>query len=157
MIHLRRMTEVEYQSWLAIVVADYAREKMEAGFFKSEEALQKSKNEFSKLLPDGIDTPDQYLYSIVDSSELEAVGMIWFARINGQAGPMAYIYDLMVYSAYRRRGYGEAAMHLLEEKVHEVGLDTIELNVFGQNRPARALYQKMGYSEAAITMNKKIT
>ncbi|MEN6409658.1 MAG: GNAT family N-acetyltransferase [Anaerolineaceae bacterium] len=156
MIQLCSMTEEAYQKWLAISVADYAKQKADAGFFKPEEALQKSKDEFARILPQGLATPDQYLYSITTEEPSEVVGMIWFASLRGQTGPLAYIYDLMIYPAYRRHGYGEAAMRLLEEKVRELGLNTIELNVFGHNLSARALYEKVGYNTAAITMTKKL-
>ncbi|MCK5786660.1 MAG: GNAT family N-acetyltransferase [Candidatus Sabulitectum sp.] len=38
----------------------------------------------------------------------------------------------------------------------EEGIREIELHVFGHNTPARALYQKIGYVEADVTMRKQI-
>lgn len=157
MIQLRSMTRAEYQAWFEFSVADYADQKSKAGFFRPEEAYQKSKEEFNKILPEGIETPNHFLYSIVDDTLPEPVGSLWFCNHKGQAGPIAFIYQLEINPAYRRHGYGEAAMRLLEAKVRELGLDTIELNVFGWNLAARALYEKVGYIPAAITMNKKLS
>jgi RimJ/RimL family protein N-acetyltransferase len=40
----------------------------------------------------------------------------------------------------------------LERATAELGLDRIELNVFGGNHGARRLYTSLGYDEMAVTM-----
>ena len=62
----------------------------------------------------------------------------------------------LAHSLFRRRGYGEQAMAAIEDKVRELGLDTIDLHVFGFNTAARALYEKMGYSVTDVNMRKRL-
>ena len=38
----------------------------------------------------------------------------------------------------------------------ELGIDRVELHVFGHNAPARALYEKAGYTPASIVMVKQL-
>lgn len=47
----------------------------------------------------------------------------------------------------RGQGVGAQAMLFLEECIQTKGLSRIELGVFEFNRPARKLYQKLGYQE----------
>jgi ribosomal protein S18 acetylase RimI-like enzyme len=47
-------------------------------------------------------------------------------------------------------------MLLLEDEARAKGLDRIILNVYGNNEPARSLYQSLGYDERAVTMAKQL-
>jgi ribosomal protein S18 acetylase RimI-like enzyme len=68
----------------------------------------------------------------------------------------AFIYDIIIFEEYRRRGYGEATMLAVEEKVREQGLNSIALHVFGHNHAAKTLYEKIGYEITDINMMKKV-
>ena len=45
---------------------------------------------------------------------------------------------------------------VLEDKVRELGLDSISLHVFGHNHAAIALYQAAGYETTDLHMVKKL-
>ena len=45
----------------------------------------------------------------------------------------------------------------LEQEARALGLDRIELNVFGANAVARDLYGSLGYEEIAVWMGKSLT
>ena len=47
----------------------------------------------------------------------------------------------------RGRGIGYKAIRFLEQQISTEGLKRIELGVFEFNKPARALYRKLGYQE----------
>ncbi len=159
MVTLQPMTPAEYEPWLKAGIQEYADEKVRAGNWSADEALERSAEEHRKLLPQGLDTPDSYLYTIMaDSSPgagLTAVGMVWLA-VPPWKPPVAFIYDFLIYEPYRRRGYASQALAALEEKVRALGLDTIGLHVFGHNHAARALYEKAGYVVTNINMTKKL-
>ncbi len=156
MVRLVPMNDLEYQAYLAFAVSDYADEKAAAGNWQPSEALERSAQEFQKLLPDGVATPDNYLFKIEDQALGATVGMIWLARMMQGAHPIMFIYDFRIDEAYRRKGYGEQAMRAAEEQAKALGFDTIALHVFGHNHAARALYEKMGYEITNINMAKKL-
>lgn len=54
------------------------------------------------------------------------------------------------------QGIGTALMHFAESKALEFGIDTLSLNVFGANRGARSLYDKLGFQEEIVGMIKKV-
>ena len=47
-------------------------------------------------------------------------------------------------------------MALLRDEARALGLERIELNVFGGNEGARRLYQSLGYQETFVTMAKDL-
>jgi ribosomal protein S18 acetylase RimI-like enzyme len=155
MIRLVPMDEADFQTYLAAAIPSYAEEHIAAGRWSREEALRKAEAEYRELLPEGVATPDQYLYSIEDAAGAR-VGMLWFAVERRAAGPRAFVYDVEIFEPFRRRGYAEQAFKAMEARVRELGLNTISLHVFGHNHAARALYEKLGYIPTNLIMSKTL-
>ena len=156
MVRLVPMNEAEYQAYIDTAIREYAEDKVQAGNWQPEEALERSAQDFHKLLPAGVTTRDQYLYNIEDETLGTKVGIIWLARIMQGAQPIMFIYDFRIDEPFRRKGYGEQALRAAEERAKALGLDTIALHVFGFNHGARALYEKLGYEITNINMAKKL-
>ena len=157
MVKLLPMTQAEYEPWLEQAILDYADDKVRTGSWPAVDGLERSREEFHKLLPDGPATADNYLFTIWAALEAgEApVGMIWFATPPWKP-PIAFVHAFLIDEPFRRRGFATQALQALEDKVRPLGLDTIGLHVFGHNRGARALYEKAGYEVADLVMAKKI-
>lgn len=151
------MSAGEFETYRQGAVENYAQDHVEAGNWHPSEAVQKAEADFLKLLPDGITSKQQHLFSIKDEQTGANVGMIWFAVMDRAGQPAAFIYDFMIYEAFRRRGYGKQALTALEETTKELGLGTISLHVFGHNQAAIALYQKVGYETTDIHMTKRLS
>ncbi len=64
-IALERMTQAQFDAWLPRPFAEYARDHMSAGTWSEEEGEERSRGEHEALLPQGLATPDQHLWSIV--------------------------------------------------------------------------------------------
>ena len=156
MVQLNPIAEPEYQSWLTQVIKDYAQDKIDAGAWSPEEALDRSKQEFDELLPNGTATKDNYLYSVHDPQLGNNVGVVWIGIMDKRWHKIVFIYDFMIDEQYRRQGYGTQALLALDDKVRELGWDTIDLHVFGHNAAARALYEKVGYIATDIMMRKRL-
>ena len=62
-------------------------------------------------------------------------------------GHDAFIDELYVGAAYRRRGYGRRALAFAEERAREMGVNAIHLEVHRGNDPAFELYRCTGYQE----------
>ena len=150
------MSDTTYQIYLDMAIREYAEDKIKAGNWQPEEALERSAQEFRKYLPDGVATQDHYLYDIEDKALGSTVGMIWLARFMQGTKPVMLIYDFRIDEAHRRKGYGEQALLAAEVQAKALGYDTIALHVFGFNHAARALYEKLGYEITNINMAKKL-
>jgi ribosomal protein S18 acetylase RimI-like enzyme len=154
-ITLSPMTEPEFQAYRVKVIQEYAREKILAGNWSQDEALERSRDQVESLLPQGIQTPNNYLFSLKNENG-EKVGLLWYASPPKQPG-LAFIYDFEIYPPFRRRGFASQAIAALEQEAKSRGLKRIELHVFGHNTAARALYNKMGFVEANVMMTKNIS
>jgi ribosomal protein S18 acetylase RimI-like enzyme len=155
LVNLVPMQPSDLEDYLALAVQEYAQDKIAAGNYAPSEGLEKARAEFDALLPNGTETPRQHLFSILNEAG-EKVGLIWLAEIQSGARRFAFIYDIRVYEAYQRRGYGKQAMLAVEEEAKALGLDRIALHVFGHNHVARALYEKLGYEITNINMSKNL-
>ena len=68
----------------------------------------------------------------------------------------AFIYDIIINKEERSKGFGEKALNFLESEVNKLGLKHIGLHVFGHNKIARGLYEKLGYEITNLWLEKKI-
>ncbi|EAD1225988.1 GNAT family N-acetyltransferase [Listeria monocytogenes] len=145
------MTASDLEDFLSTAITDYANEKVEAGTWDEEEALAKSQGSFNKLLYDGITTPNEYLYSIISG---EKIGYIWFHVDETRSGKHAFIYDFVIFEAFRGKGFGTKTLEALDKLAKDMEITKIELHVFAHNKTAIGLYNKVGFQNTDITMAK---
>jgi ribosomal protein S18 acetylase RimI-like enzyme len=62
-------------------------------------------------------------------------------------GHDAFIDELYIVPAHRRRGIGRQAMAFVEQKAREMGVNAIHLEVDRGNDPALELYRRTGYKD----------
>ena len=154
MITLQPMNETDFQAYMDKAIPNYAQEKVQAGNWSVEEALERSRQEYESYLPQGVHTPGHFLFMLVNETG-EKTGFLWYARQPKQP-EWGFIYDFEVYQAFRRRGYASQALALLEQDARRQGLKKLELHVFGHNIAARGLYKKAGFVETNIMMLKEL-
>jgi ribosomal protein S18 acetylase RimI-like enzyme len=155
MLRLRAMTQEEFDARLPVLYRDYAEDELRAGRARPENVRLQVAALFARLLPDGVDSPGQLLFSGV-SADGDVVGYIWLALPTADR-PQAWVYDVVVDVAFRRQGYGRALMLAAEEELRSRGIGVLGLNVFGHNAGARELYESLGYETMTIQMAKDLT
>lgn len=148
------MTQPEFEAFLEQEIPEYAADNVRAGYWAESESLQKARESFDRLLPQGLQSKDHYLYSIHNGDN--AVGVIWMRANMDSPTKSGFIFDLRVDEKFRGKGYGKQAMILIEEKARELGLQSIGLHVFAYNRVARNLYEGIGYETSSLNMIKKL-
>ena len=154
MSRLVPMTQTEFDEYLKHLIPDYAAENVRAGYWDVSEALEKSRQQTGSLLPQGLQTKDNYIYNLVDGDQ--NVGMIWLKAEINRPVKSGFIYDVMVYEQFRGKGYGKQIMLLIEEKARELDLKSMGLHVFGNNTVAKNLYESVGYEISSLNMVKKL-
>lgn len=152
---LRPITNAEYLAWLETVIPGYAEDKVASGQWAAESALELSRKEYAELLPNGKDTENNHIFTVLGGSD-EAVGTLWFVAKERTHRRIAYVYDVFVAPEHRRRGHAFRAFQALEQEVARLGLSGIALHVFGHNHAAQALYVKLGYVATNINMFKPV-
>jgi ribosomal protein S18 acetylase RimI-like enzyme len=149
------MTEPEYTVWLAETIPAYASGKVASGQWSKDASLELAIQEYAELLPHGIKTNDNYLFTIIDSQSAP-VGILWFAVKMQFNARVAYVFDVSVRPERQREGHAQRAFVALEEMVQRLELSGIALHVFGHNTGAQALYAKLGYQPTNINLFKHV-
>ncbi|MEB2298955.1 GNAT family N-acetyltransferase [Lysinibacillus xylanilyticus] len=154
MITLQPMNQEEFKQYISYAIEDYAKDKVASGNWSEDEAIDLSRESFERLLPKDEKTENNHLLSIFHNDIL--VGMIWISQKAPTNPSEGFIYDFVIFEQYQGQGYGKKAMKEAEIIAKELGMNKIGLNVFGHNKIARGLYEKMGYEITNITMAKTI-
>ena len=150
MVQLIPMQQEDFEPYLERGIREYAEDHVRNGNWTVEESLERSKKEFEQLLPEGVNSRDQFLYSIVDEMDNKKIGLLW-VQVKDQK---AFIYDFIIDDSFRGKGYGKQALMALDEKLRSMSVQSIGLHVFGDNHTAQELYKKMGFRITGIQMNK---
>lgn len=137
-VELRPMTDGQFEDYRAEAVEGYAQERADAGE-PPDAALANARESYGRLLPDGLATAGQWLWTAYDSDV--PVGLLWI----GAHLPHAFVYDVQVFEEHRRRGHGRAIMRAGAARCRAAGRTGLGLNVFAPNTGARALYDQLGY------------
>ena len=103
-----------------------------------------------------------FFLSVAVTEEGEIAGLC-FARIlyTGDCEILTkrkrlYIDDFIVVDKYRRRGIGRQLYTQIKDSALRLGVDSIELKVWGFNQNAVNFYRSLGMEEQSIQMEEKI-
>ena len=152
-LRLQPATADEIGAWLPRVAAEYAADIAGSGSLPPEEARQKAEGELHVQLPDGPDRAGQLFFRLIAGEQ--PVGWLWLAvPFPGGDPAMAWVNYVQLDEEFRDRGYGRQAMLLAEEEAAARGMTSVGLNVLGNNKVARGLYDSLGYQVTAQQMKK---
>jgi ribosomal protein S18 acetylase RimI-like enzyme len=148
------MASSRYEAWMLACIRAYAESNVESGRWDASGAIEKSEREHLGSLPEGLATPDHFVFELfVDSSYL---GYLWVYADVTTAVHSAYIYDIEIVAEQRGKGFGKQTMLALEAWCKARNLKHIGLNVFAFNEAAIELYRGLGYETTNFRMQKEL-
>ena len=150
------MSAASFPAFLEAAIVGYAEQNVASGRWPVEAALDLSKAEHERLLPEGLASKDNHIFEVHDPETHAVVGSLWLGIQNKTGIPLGYVFNIEVAAAHRRQGHATRAFKALESVARDLGLSSIGLNVFAYNVGARALYTSLGYEVAAISMRKSL-
>lgn len=148
------MSEERFNHYYETKIKEYAQEHVRAGNWSKENALKNAQQQFEQLLPDGSQTENQYLLTVMKANE--SIGILWLYVKSTKHDTEGFIYDIELDDDQRGKGYGTLVMTKLEEFAKTKGVSRVGLHVFAHNKDALALYEKMGYEVASYNLTKRI-
>lgn len=155
-VYLSKLSGTEFIDYRRLVIREYAEESAAAGRIAHDGALEWAAKETDRLLPNGNDTKDAYLFKIMSHSLPGLVlGYLWSARDHNNPGN-AFIFDVQVFPAYRGKGIGTAALRQLDVFLKELRYRAVGLHVYATNEQALALYSKCGYRPISHVLRKEL-
>jgi len=120
-------------------------------------AHDQARRSTARFLPDGAATAGHRLL-IAENADGDVVGHVWLGFTDPRTGSRdsAYLYDIRVPEAHRRRGYANAILAAVEDIARDAGATALGLNVFGHNHGAIALYSGRGYEVTTQQMSRDL-
>jgi GNAT superfamily N-acetyltransferase len=156
MIRLVPMTKVEFDDFLEGDIRLFAEENVRSGYWDKTGALEKSRREHKRLLPDGMVTRNHYFYTIRKEDDT-ALGTLWMkVDLSSQAKPFGFIHNLEIHKPFLEKDYAAQAMLELEKIASGFGLKQLNLLVFAHNEDDQSFYERLGYSVKSMFMIKPL-
>jgi len=149
MLTLVPMQQEDFDRLLENEIRNYAADQLRNGNWPGAGSLERSRKEFEALLPDGVHTQDQYIWSLME--ENNKVGYLWVQVKDDKA----FIYNFLIREEFRGQGFGKQALAAMDEWLTSVGAESVSLHVFGDNLTAQGLYRKMGFEVTDLHMRKE--
>lgn len=151
---LQPMGAERFVTWNEHLVASFAQDKIDAGSWPEEGALERSARENAELLPQGVATPGHDLFvALVHGDE---VGFLWLFTDPTAVTSESFVYDIEIVEGRRGEGLGRALLEAAEGWCADHSIATLRLHVFCHNETAISLYESSGFETTDITMAKQI-
>jgi ribosomal protein S18 acetylase RimI-like enzyme len=148
------MTAEEYDHYLPHLIEGYAMELSKYLDMSQDAARERATEQTAGFLTQGVETPNNLLFTVRNEPTMESTGYLWVFVDEPQH--KAFIYDIEIAEAFRGKGLGRAVLLALEDLLRPLGIEKVELHVFGNNRVAIHLYESLGYQPFSINMRKRL-
>jgi len=146
------MKDTEFASYIKNVISLYAQDIAQSrGTSVSNQLFCFSQERINKILPRGIDTDSHYFYLIFNDGV--RIGSVWYSVHDS----LVILYDIFLYKAHRRKGYGSETLKKIESSTRKQGSRSLMLHVFFHNKHAQKFYEKNGYITTGFQMLKQLS
>jgi len=153
-VELKLMEMQDFNDFYEVSLKEFADEQVKSGSWSVEEADERGRTYFKKLLPDGLHTEGHKIFNIFN--EGDKVGILWLHVFEKDHVLKSFIYDIKINEFDRGKGLGKMTMQALDEYCKEHDIKSIRLHVFGHNQIAYELYKKMGFETTNYYMEKAL-
>lgn len=154
MTSLRPMTQEAYPAFFEHAATGYAAQNVAGGRWPAEDAAELARAETKRLLPQGLESPGNHIFDVVDDADGKTVGYVWFAEAPRGSIKIAFVCQVTIYPEFQGLGHAKAALAMVEQRARDLGLAGMALHVFAHNTAARSLYESAGYQVSSLNMIK---
>ena len=156
MVMLKPMPVDQFEAFVDAAARSHAADNVASGRWSTHESEQLARSDLLRMLPQGVATPDHYLYEVLAETDGPTVGFLWLGSMSRGTSKVAFVFQIFIHPEHRRQGHARATLLQVEDLARSWGLPAIALNVFGSNAGAQALYRSMGYAVTSLTMQKPL-
>lgn len=142
-VRLEKMSKDAYAHFIQVSFEHHVEELMQEENMSKEEAEIETRKELDEMLPQGMDTADNYLFSV--ECDRRVVGYLWFLTEMNEGVKQAFLCDFQIDEEERGNGYGKAALAEMDKTAQKLECKECVLFVEGINEIAKQLYSKCGY------------
>ena len=151
---LREMQLESFKAFKDRFIEGSVENRMKSDRDTEEVTRTRAIKEFSRNLPLGLETPNNFIYDIIAQDTGKKVGTVWFLKYTEGENPIFFLFDIRIFEEFQNQGYGTEVLKLYEAKAKEIGAKKLRLHVFAHNQGAKKLYEKMGFFLTGYNMAK---
>lgn len=144
----------QFDGWKARSQREYAADLVASGQARGA-AERQAESTLQQAFPGNAPTADNAVFDLVHETD-GVVGYLWIGRDHSGDPACWWVWDVVVDTSYRGKGYGREAMQLAETQARSMGATSLGLSVFGSNTAARKLYESLGYETTTVKMRKPL-
>ena len=156
MLTFTLMSDDDYAAFMRKSVPEYAYDQMRARNWTANEAAGRARAEFQQMLPNGPQTPNAYLHTILDEQD-HKIGMLWYFVDPTRSRKTAFLIDFFLFPESRRKGYEAQALALFEAEALSLGVERVELQIFSHRTVDVQLYRVNGFLDTSIFFAKDLS
>ncbi|KZL05502.1 putative N-acetyltransferase YycN [Pseudovibrio axinellae] len=151
MIQLQNYDPAQFSQFKKVSTTEYVKDIMSNHRMEEQAAMAKASNAITDAFPDGMNTDQNKLLSIVLETDEgpTSVGHLWYSYTNETT---AFIMDFLVDAEHRGKGIATEALIILKAALKADGLSRIGLRVEPTNKAAIRVYEKIGFSVTGWNM-----
>ncbi|WP_163832686.1 GNAT family N-acetyltransferase [Spartinivicinus ruber] len=154
MVTLRPMKQYEFTIFFENEVKEFAEWMTKAYKLPPKRALDIAKEQLSYKYKDGINTKNQYIYTIEDKHQ-QKIGVVSYSIQKDEQS--AWLDTIEIDQPHRQQGYGKQVLALIESKIKQHHVNHIILHVYKNNKIAQTLYKNSGYQIVSHIMTKQLS
>ena len=154
-IRLAPMNETDYQRFFNKTLQEYAFNQVQVGNWRAQDAVSLARQELAEMLPQGLETPNAYLSNVIDDAD-QPIGMMWFFVDEGRPVKTAVLLDFFLFPQFRGKGLEGQVLAVFEKGISAVGVQRVELQVFGHKQDEVNLYDAAGYRKTMVLFAKDL-
>jgi len=155
MLTFTPMSEEDFAAFIRKSVPEYAYDQMRAGNWTANEAVGRARAEFQQMLPNGPQTENAHLRTILDEQG-HKLGMLWYYVEPNRSRKTAFLIDFFIFPEGRHKGYEAEALGLFEAEARGLGVERVELQIFTHKLDDLRIYRENGFSETSIFFSKDL-
>jgi hypothetical protein len=88
-MRIEKMTDQEFQLWVSRSKENDAKDKMRANNLTEPEATEIAEKDFLRLLPDGLNSKDNFLFTLKHGDD-SSLGYLWFG-VSGAGSVLIFV------------------------------------------------------------------
>ena len=155
MVSFIPMTDEDFAAFIRKAIPEYAYDQMRAGNWTAIEAAGRARAEFQQMLPEGPQTPNAYLHTILDEDG-HKIGMLWYFIDPSRTRKTAFLIEFFIFPDGRHKGYEAQSLALFESEARGMGVERMELQIFTHKSEDIELYRGNDFQDVSIFFAKDL-
>lgn len=146
----RPMEEQDFETYMKPYLEQYIKDisEYEEEFVKQIglEPREFGEKQFNESLPQGLKSPGNYFWIIVNQENAEEIGYFWFSVIPEKS--LCVISQMKIHENYQNfQEYGTQALNFIEKYIQKTHpeINQLYLHVFKHNTPLKEFYETYGF------------